>query len=56
MVVGGAAHPHASVLTAVRTARPPYAVPGRLMTVEALPLTANGKIDRAAVARLLAGF
>ncbi|MBZ9644583.1 AMP-binding protein [Streptomyces sp. PSKA30] len=54
LVVGGTAHDHVAVLAAVREILPPYAVPGRLVAVDAFPLTPNGKIDRAAVTRLLA--
>ncbi|MFJ3202328.1 amino acid adenylation domain-containing protein [Streptomyces sp. NPDC086989] len=53
LVVGGADLDHATVLEQVRRTLPPYAVPGRLVRAEALPLTANGKVDRAEVRRML---
>ncbi len=38
---------------ALRDRLPPYMIPARVLAVSALPLTANGKTDRAAVGRLL---
>ncbi len=37
----------------LRTVLPPHMVPDRVVTLERLPLTANGKIDRASVGALL---
>ncbi|WP_055524425.1 amino acid adenylation domain-containing protein [Streptomyces graminilatus] len=55
LVVGDAELDSRTVLDEVRDALPPYAVPGRLVATGALPLTANGKVDRAVVRRMLAG-
>jgi D-alanine--poly(phosphoribitol) ligase subunit 1 len=39
------------ILQACRQRLPPYAVPERVMVVDSLPLNANGKIDRKALAK-----
>ncbi|MEU5792629.1 hypothetical protein ABZ800_03715 [Streptomyces sp. NPDC047813] len=39
--------------TALRLRLPPYMVPARITALAALPLNPNGKVDRAAVERLL---
>lgn len=55
LVVGEADIDPDSVLGAVREVLPPYAVPVRVVPVDAFPLTPNGKVDRIAVADLLSG-
>ena len=44
----GAASPH-EIIAALRAQLPPAAVPGVVMVLDALPLTAHGKLDRAAL-------
>ncbi|MEJ4104936.1 amino acid adenylation domain-containing protein [Corynebacterium bovis] len=43
-----------AVARSMARAVPPYMVPDRIVTVAALPVTANGKIDRRACARIVA--
>ncbi|MEV6815288.1 amino acid adenylation domain-containing protein [Micromonospora sp. NPDC051296] len=45
----------ATLLAALRTALPSYLVPGTLTALTALPVTGNGKVDRAALLALAAG-
>ena len=40
-----------AMLERLRTKLPPYMIPSRTTSLEALPLNANGKIDRAALVR-----
>lgn len=44
---------HGEILMCAADILPPYAVPGRLVGADKIPLTLNGKVDRVAVARLL---
>ncbi|MET4727049.1 amino acid adenylation domain-containing protein [Lysobacter enzymogenes] len=44
---------HADPLASLRAALPDYMVPAHCLQVEAVPVTANGKIDRAALLALL---
>ncbi|MBI3217270.1 MAG: AMP-binding protein [Mycobacterium sp.] len=44
----------AALLRALRTTLPRYMVPRRVVVLDSLPLNANGKIDRSAIARTLA--
>ena len=43
-----------AIVEQLRDLVPPHMIPGVVRVVDALPLTANGKLDRAAVGRLLA--
>ncbi|MUN41321.1 non-ribosomal peptide synthetase [Actinomadura litoris] len=54
VVTGGAEPDREAVLARARDLLPPHMVPELLLTPEALPLTANGKVDRAALAALAA--
>ncbi|SOD62667.1 amino acid adenylation domain-containing protein [Streptomyces zhaozhouensis] len=54
LVAAGEAAPE-GVLEALRCRLPAYMVPGGVTVVDALPLTRNGKPDRAAAAELAAG-
>jgi D-alanine--poly(phosphoribitol) ligase subunit 1 len=45
----------ASILRACRQRLPAYAVPERIVVIDALPLSVNGKIDRMALARYCSG-
>ncbi|MER5770361.1 amino acid adenylation domain-containing protein [Streptomyces sp. NPDC001985] len=49
---GGPDHGPEALREALRALLPPHMVPDRITFLEALPLTANGKTDRAAVAAL----
>jgi amino acid adenylation domain-containing protein len=41
-----------AVLEAARRALPPYMIPARLIVLERLPVTSNGKVDRRALVRI----
>jgi len=53
--VSGAARTPSEIRDRLRELVPPYMLPRRVVAIEALPLTANGKVDRAALLALLEG-
>jgi peptide synthetase PhsC len=53
LVVGDSHVAHGEILMRAAELLPPYAVPGRLVGADEIPLTPNGKVDRVAVAQLL---
>jgi D-alanine--poly(phosphoribitol) ligase subunit 1 len=53
--VSGAAFPAAGIRERMRSLVPPYMLPRRVVELDSLPLTANGKVDRAALRALFEG-
>jgi D-alanine--poly(phosphoribitol) ligase subunit 1 len=53
--VSGAARTPSEIRERLRVLVPPYMLPRRVVELEALPLSANGKVDRAALRALLEG-
>lgn len=51
--VSGGAMPSSVVRDELRRRVPPYMIPSRVLTLEAIPLSMNGKIDRKALSQML---